>query len=254
MLGVQVQYWSMIEAKRHNQETESQGRVALAIDRFNAETNRKNAYTNEFNAQTNRYNAETNRLNYGETVRHNLATEQLQSEANTINAYRAETDRLNYGVNAANAQTNRYNAETQRMMVPIQATIAAAQMSQANTAEYRAAVSAYEAVEDVRIRDEQLASQRFNNVISAGYSSSNVDIAKFNADTNRQNATTNAFNAETERTYKEGHLEIENIQTQQRTREIQLEEEKLNLDMIKTGLKGMEIFIDGINNAWRNAK
>lgn len=79
------------ETARHNRATEAQALESLGIQRqkvqvdaFNAETNRYNADTNRLNAQvyrdmqtTQQYDAETRRLSYGESVRHNKASEGL---------------------------------------------------------------------------------------------------------------------------------------------------------------------------------
>lgn len=79
------------ETARHNRATEAQAletlgiqRQKVQVDAFNAETNRYNADTNRLNAQvyrdmqtTQQYDAETRRLSYGESVRHNKASESL---------------------------------------------------------------------------------------------------------------------------------------------------------------------------------
>lgn len=71
---------------------------------INAHANVLNAYTNQRNANTNAFVAETGRLQYGESVRHNLAEEGIKSEANRINeTYNTEKVRQTDYINSVNA-------------------------------------------------------------------------------------------------------------------------------------------------------
>lgn len=90
----QLREAELAESRRHNVETEGytaehyvrQDQASLLqayASQSQAETAAKNQVVNMINAETNKYNAETSRLVYGESVRHNTASEAEMYRHNT---------------------------------------------------------------------------------------------------------------------------------------------------------------------------
>lgn len=104
MLAVQVQYWNMVENKRHNVATER-------------ETKRHNLATEDLGYKT---LTETIRHNYAqedywnrslaEQQRHNIVSEAIDYGNLLVGQKNAESNRLNALANQANAATNRMSA------------------------------------------------------------------------------------------------------------------------------------------------
>lgn len=145
MLSAQVEYWKLQENKRHNYETEYQGRVALAeTGRHNVETENlgwgtlsETARHNVVTEQTNWFNAKENQrhnvageqlgwFNATENQRHNLVTESQGSEKLAqgwestkqgwaqvdVARWNAATNEMNAYTNARNAEINARNSDT----------------------------------------------------------------------------------------------------------------------------------------------
>lgn len=140
MLQAQVNYWNLVETKRHNLATEDLGVKTLEYQYSDlAERHRHNiteegTRISELNeatrhnkaseaigwetlSETKRHNVATENLgmaNLNETVRHNTTTEGIGMEQNRINWERAKMENsvnwANIGVAQANANTNRLNA------------------------------------------------------------------------------------------------------------------------------------------------
>lgn len=110
MLQTTVAYLSLIENKRHNLETESQGRKQLGINQAQLAVNQGELEVHRGQlAETSRHNQVTEAQQWfslHEQQRHNLATE-------SINAYDANTRRMQLDINWFNADTQRYSAQQQ---------------------------------------------------------------------------------------------------------------------------------------------
>jgi len=121
MLPMQVQYWNLQEAKRHNLVSERQ------TDDYNREVKRHNVVgeqeTHRHNvageqlgwanlAETTRHNKASESIGWStlqETSRHNMSQESIARESNAIAQYRADTER------ARTATQNRYDVARARL-------------------------------------------------------------------------------------------------------------------------------------------
>lgn len=129
MLQAQVNYWNLVEQKRHNQATEKLGFDTLEYQyadlhertrhnqvseqlgfetlhetvRHNMVSESQQWYSLNEQARHNRATESLGIANLNEVIRHNVVTEGYQGEANRINW-------ANVGVAQANANTNRLNA------------------------------------------------------------------------------------------------------------------------------------------------
>lgn len=140
MLQAQVNYWTLMENKRHNLESERLGFATLdESKRHNVVTENLGFKTLDESIRHNKASESISWANYSETVRHNKRTEDIaQYEAGTsrLNAYtkqdevklksdQFEWDKFQfasgYGLSAKDTETRRiqadtsaYSAETQR--------------------------------------------------------------------------------------------------------------------------------------------
>jgi hypothetical protein len=158
MLPAQVQYWNVVETKRHNLATEEQSRNELhEVHRHNvvtegqasenirlgwanlAETHRHNvAYEGETHrhnfaveSENIRHNQRGEQLTFmstSEAIRHNLSNESIDRQRNNIqqqyNQGNLEIGRGNLAVAQANANTNRIEAMTHQYAQTTQANAA----------------------------------------------------------------------------------------------------------------------------------
>lgn len=128
----QIDYWSYVESKRHNQEVEKeQHRAARANE---VEQQRRNRADERIRRETNIINSTFNEQRSAETQRHNYATElatvqSLENERarNTLGYYSAnlglESARVAAGVGYANVGLGYANlAENQRHSLEMEAT------------------------------------------------------------------------------------------------------------------------------------
>lgn len=174
MLATQVQYWSYVEGKRHNVETEKE------LNRHNVETERE---TNRHNLQQedlgNRTLQEQVRHNMTveiETTRHNVATEQL--------GYAQLGEQIRH-----NTQTEyiaQFDADTRRAQLAINWAELGVHQQDANTRRFVAETNYSLGLEANTISQQNADTNRMN----AETSRSRLGIERQNADTNLLNAMT----------------------------------------------------------------
>jgi hypothetical protein len=128
MLQTQVNYWTLMENRRHNLESERQGRENVDINRYQASSGRMQAEASQQTAIANLQNAESNRRN-AESNAENARTNRFNA---FINQQNAETNARNADINAWNASTNQKNAVSNRIQAEAAKTQAGVAVSDLN--------------------------------------------------------------------------------------------------------------------------
>lgn len=228
MLTTQVQYWTLMETKRHNLQSEDLGNRTLQENiRHNTVTENE---TNRHNVATENYY--TNSLL--ETVRHNLVTEgQGQSKI--------EIDRMNAFTNQRNAATNEMNAATNRMAVGVQS-------YDAQTRRFSAITGASLGLDANRIAQENADSNRMSSEAKQTEAQTGqlrlFTVDQSNASSNAMNAEANQRNAAT----REGELQLgyDNLGLQEDWKQHQK-----TMDWFNFGEKTIDDVYDNMNETVR---
>lgn len=161
MLAVQIQYWTLREAERHNRATE-------------AETARHNIIGENQNLMAIEENKRHNIVSEFETQRHNIATEDYYNNALLeTSRHNRETEAVAY-LNAANefekTAVAAYNAKTNRLGVSVQKLQSDRQYNlglEANRiAQYNARTNAYNAVTSRRSQQQEQSRIATANITS----------------------------------------------------------------------------------------
>lgn len=195
MLTTQIQYWTLVESKRHNLATEDLQNRSLNEDiRHNVVTENE---TQRHNIATENYY--TNLLS--ETTRHNVEQEGIAKEGNLISWRNTDINAMNATSNRMQAQAALSNAATQRFSAVTGAALGLtkAQIDQQNA-------------ETNRINSEIASQRQQTDWLQWVTGTNQTDIAKQNAATNVMNAETNAYNAETNRINAETGVDSLNLQ------------------------------------------
>lgn len=164
----QIDYWSLQESKRHNQQVENEAsRHNVSEER---ETNRHNIETEKFNIsnlnETQRHNVATE----GESKRHNIAAE------NETNRHNVSTEQQ---ANRELAETNRHNAISeyhQAVDLNVDAGRAAEQQRHNIATEQNATAMTNETI---RHNQAQEAIQRAQVAFDAQYKQTMADVSRF---------------------------------------------------------------------------
>lgn len=189
MTANQINYLNYLESKRHNLRTE--GLTATDV--------------------------ETRRLQYSESLRSNLASEEIRRQANSINALNAQASLQQASAAWYNAETNRQNVANNYALGLEQNKIAALRNSDLYELDLR------------RIALEQ--QQQNTNAM-------NAQTNALNANVNQQNALTRE---------NEFYLNELKVKT-----DINLAEEKLQLEAHRTGAESFKDVSQGVNNFVRS--
>lgn len=191
MLQTTVNYLSVVEGRRHNLETERQGREQLFINSKEAET-----HANQL-LETIRHNQVTEHQGYlslAETQRHNQTTEMT-------NLFDAATRRMQLSINQQEADTHRYSA------------VQSAGIGWAN-------VGVAQQNADINQQNANTAEQRMRNEFVTNY---------LGASSSQSQAATAAKRADTDVTYYKGMLQVNKQNAESNARQASVAESNQEL-------------------------